>query len=112
MLEAFSVGVQVGGKRLVHGVSIEVPPGNLLAVVGPNGAGKSTLLRVLTGERPLTNGQICLNGTELHRWSAKQLAQMRAVLPQDSNLSFPFRVLDVVLIGRTPHLRNAETPHD
>jgi len=112
LLEALSIGVQVSGKRLVQGVSVEVPPGHLLAVVGPNGAGKSTLLRVLSGEHPPTKGQICLNGTELHRWSAKQLAQMRAVLPQNSSLSFPFRVLDVVLIGRTPHLRSAESSHD
>lgn len=112
MIEASSIDVQVGGKRLVHGVSVELLPGHLLAVVGPNGAGKSTLLRVLSGEHRPTKGQIRFNGTELHRWSAKQLAQMRAVLPQSSNLSFPFCVLDVVLIGRTPHLRSAETPHD
>lgn len=112
MLEATGICVDVNGKRLVDDVSLSVVPGRFLALVGPNGAGKSTLLRALSGERILTEGRIQLNGTSLNRWSTRQLAQMRAVLPQVSNLTFAFRVFEVVLMGRTPHVGKRERQLD
>ncbi len=112
MLEAKEVSVRVGDKSLLAGVSLAVEPGQLLAVVGPNGAGKSTLLRVLCGERAVDGGHVCLNGRPLTDWSARDQARLRAVLPQRSTLSFSFAVLDVVLMGRMPHVDGAEGPRD
>jgi len=112
LLEAAGICVDANGRRLVDDVSLRVAPGRFLALVGPNGAGKSTLLRALSGERILTKGRIHLNGTSLSHWSTRQLAQMRAVLPQVSNLTFAFRVYEVVLMGRTPHVGKKERQLD
>lgn len=111
-LQAENVTVSIGRKSLIEAVSLTINPGQVVAVVGPNGAGKSTLLRVICGELTAKQGQIWLNNRLLSTWSAKEQAQLRAVLPQISTLSFSFRVLDVVLMGRSPHINGTETVHD
>jgi iron complex transport system ATP-binding protein len=112
MLEAREVTVEADGTRLLDGVSVEVPPGQVTAVVGPNGAGKSTLLAVISGERTPSAGEVWLEGRRLAEWPRIERARTRAVLPQDSTLAFAFTALEVVLIGRTPHVRGAEQPAD
>lgn len=103
MLQADNIHVQIGDKTLLAGVSLDLMPGEVLAVVGPNGAGKSTLLKVLSDELAPTQGQVWLNNKKLHLWSAREQAQVRAILPQSSRLGFPFRVEDVVMMGRSPY---------
>lgn len=112
MLNATAVSVQINGKPLVERVSLTLEPGKVLAVVGPNGAGKSTLLRALCGEIALAGGQIRLNGRALTGWSGQEQARLRAVLPQSSTLPFAFRVGEVVLMGRSPHINGAERLQD
>ncbi|RKT44665.1 heme ABC transporter ATP-binding protein [Thiocapsa rosea] len=103
MLKGEEIGVRIGTHRLLDGVGCVVRPGELVVVLGPNGAGKSTLLRVLSGDLTPTTGAVSLNGRRLRNWSPLMLARQRAVLPQQSALSFPFRVEDVVRMGRSPH---------
>jgi len=103
MLAATDLQLDLGGRAVLDGVSIAVQPGEVLAVLGPNGAGKSTLLRVLSGLHRARRGSVTLDGRPLTDWSARALARRRAVLPQESHLAFPFRVHEVVLLGRSPH---------
>ena len=112
MIEAHGVTYAIGAKRLLADVTVTVAPGEVLAVVGPNGAGKSTLRKILTGDLVPTSGEVFMGDRPLGDWTAKERARVRAVLPQDSTLSFPFVVSEVVLMGRTPHLRGAETARD
>jgi iron complex transport system ATP-binding protein len=112
LIEARGVTYAIGAKRLLEDVSVTVAPGEVLAVVGPNGAGKSTLRKILTGDLAPTRGQVFMDGRLLTDWSNRERARIRAVLPQDSTLSFPFVVSEVVLMGRTPHLRGGETARD
>ena len=107
MLEARNLQVIVEGNILLDDVSIQVEPNEVLAVLGPNGAGKSTLLKVLCGDLSPTRGTVSMGGRPLSSWDRKASARVRAVLPQQSSLSFPFRVLEVALMGRSPHLRGA-----
>jgi zinc transport system ATP-binding protein len=63
--------VDLGGRRVLHDVSVSVEPGEFVAVLGPNGAGKSTLVRTLVGLVPLAEGSLALFGTPLrsfHEW--------------------------------------------
>lgn len=106
------VSVEISGKTILSDVSLTVQLGELLAVVGPNGAGKSTLLKVLCGELEPSRGAVLIEDKPLGRWPKRQLAQRRAVLPQQSSLSFGFSVLEVVLLGRTPHLQGIESRRD
>ena len=112
MIEARNITVEINSKKLLDEVSMEMRGGQILAVVGQNGAGKSTLRKVLCGDLIATRGAVSMDGKPLQDWSLSERAKVRAVLPQDSSLNFPFTVLEVALMGRAPHVRGAETETD
>lgn len=103
MIVARDVRVDLGGTTILQDVSFSVLPGEIVGILGPNGAGKSTLLSVLSGALAPNGGEAMLEGRSLADWPAGVLARKRAVLPQHSQLTFPFRALQVVLLGRSPH---------
>ncbi len=112
MIIAKNITVEIQSKKLLDDVSLEVRGGEILVVLGPNGAGKSTLRKILCGDLTPTNGEVSMNGKPLDEWTLPERAKLRAVLPQDSSLNFPFSVLEVVLMGRAPHSKGAETAKD
>ena len=112
MLTLSDITVQIGGATLIHQVDLAVQPGTVTAVVGPNGAGKTTALRVASGELTPSAGTVSMDDRPLHSWSNRDVARRRAVLAQQSQLRFAFPVLQVVLMGRTPHLNGGETARD
>lgn len=95
-------GFRVGSTWLVRDITLDVRHGELLALVGPNGAGKSTLLNLLSGEHLPHEGHIELEGRGLGTWKTADLARRRSVLTQDNSVAFPFRVREVVAMGRAP----------
>jgi iron complex transport system ATP-binding protein len=103
MLHAQDIWVELGQTTILHNVSLAVEPGEVVAVLGPNGAGKSTLLAVLSGALTPRSGHTSLESRLLSKWPPQALARRRAVLPQHSELAFSFRVLEVVLLGRSPY---------
>lgn len=102
MFSADGISLRRNGNKLLDGVSLAIQPGQVAAIVGPNGAGKSTLLKVFSNDLKADEGEVLLNGQPLVRWSALEQAQQRAILPQSSQLTFPFKVQDVVMMGRSP----------
>lgn len=103
LAEAEDLQVRLGQRTVLHGVSVPVRAGEVLALVGPNGAGKSTLLGALAADLPAASGVVRIHGRPATEWSAAELALRRAVLPQSATLSFPFTVEEVVRMGRAPH---------
>jgi iron complex transport system ATP-binding protein len=112
MLRADDIGVSYGPAEVLRGPSLAVAPGEVVAVLGPNGAGKSTLLAVLAGTLRPHRGEAALEGKALAAWAPRALALRRAVLPQHSELAFGFSVLEVVLLGRSPHAGTATRDQD
>ncbi len=112
MLLAQNLSYKIGPKTLLHDVSLRVRPGELLAIVGPNGAGKSTLLKLCAGELKPQSGSVLLGGQALNYYDNRHLARLRAMLHQQNALSFPFRVHELVLMGRYPHYTAGPGPHD
>lgn len=92
------------GLPVLHGASFAVREGELFGILGPNGSGKSTLLRLATRMLSPTRGAVTLEGRDVHAWPRQAFARTAAVLSQDTPSELPYRVLDIVLMGRTPHL--------
>lgn len=93
-----------GGEGGLHGVSVDVPRGGLVGILGPNGSGKTTLLRVLGGLLAPSAGLLTIDGRDIARMPRHEVARKIAVVPQETHLSFDYSVLEVVLMGRYPHL--------
>ncbi|QEO08952.1 heme ABC transporter ATP-binding protein [Protaetiibacter larvae] len=111
-IRAERTSVELGGRLVVREVDLTIPAGELLALVGPNGAGKSTLLGALAGERSPSAGRVVIADRPAGEYEALELARIRAVLTQDNAVSFPFRVAEVVEMGRSPWARTAERERD
>ena len=97
--------VELVGARAAYGlthVDLAVRAGELVVVLGANGAGKSTLLRVITGLVP-SEGTVRLFGQEVSELDRASIARKVAVVPQDADVAYGFRVRAVVAMGRAPH---------
>lgn len=112
VIRAQSVGVVFDGSRILEEVSLEVFSGEILALVGPNGAGKSTLLGVLSGDLRPTSGTVSFGGRSIAAMKPLELARLRAVLTQENTVTFPFRVREVVEMGRSPWARTPQAEDD
>jgi iron complex transport system ATP-binding protein len=99
-LELSAVDVVLRGRPILRGASGQISAGELVVVVGPNGAGKTTLLRVLAGLLPASAGSVRCFGRDPAAADRRAIAADLAYLPQHYELAFPFRVEDVVLLGR------------
>jgi iron complex transport system ATP-binding protein len=102
-LVAEDVHLAYDGRRVVHGISLDVAPGQFTAVIGPNGCGKSTLLRALVRLLHPEQGSVRLDGTELRRMATKQVARQVGLLPQSPIAPDGIAVRDLVARGRFPH---------
>ncbi len=113
LLEAHNLSYSIGDKTLVNQVTLSLQAGEILAIVGPNGAGKTTLLKLLSGDLKPNTGDVLLDGMPLEHIGAREQAKKRSVMRQNIVMSFPFSSLEVVLMGRHPHLGpRGETAED
>jgi iron complex transport system ATP-binding protein len=104
LLQAADVTFAYGNSRVLQDVSLEVPSGGFTGIIGPNGSGKTTLLRLLAGTRRPQRGRVLLDGVPLAAMPRREVARRMAVVPQETHLAFDYSVLEVVLMGRYPHL--------
>jgi iron complex transport system ATP-binding protein len=108
-----AVSVTLGGQLILDGVTLSVDRGEWLSIVGPNGAGKSTLLRYLTGAVG-DAGDLHIGGRPFGALTRRERALLVALVPQSAVIPIGMRVIDYVLLGRTPHIRplGVEGPRD
>ena len=99
-----------GDRRVLHGISLEVPEGSFLAIVGPNGAGKSTLLKCLNRIHADYTGSIRLQGQETSQLPQRELTRRLGYVPQLQGDLPGFEVMDFLLMSRYPHLSPFSTP--
>jgi iron complex transport system ATP-binding protein len=104
LLQAVDVSFAYGDATVLRDASFRIREGALVGLLGPNGSGKTTLLRLLSAVLAPTAGRVLLDGARLDSIPRRQLARRIAVVPQDTQLTFDYRVLDVALMGRHPYL--------
>jgi iron complex transport system ATP-binding protein len=90
--------------NVVDGVSLSVQRGAIVGLLGPNGSGKTTLLRLLAGTLAPDRGDVRLDEQPISALSRRDLARRIAVVPQETHSAFDFSALEIVLMGRYPHL--------
>jgi iron complex transport system ATP-binding protein len=89
---------------ILRGVTFVAPRGGLVGILGPNGSGKTTLLRLLAGVLTPLRGAVALDGRPIASLARTALARRIAVVPQETHLAFDYTVLEIVLMGRHPHM--------
>lgn len=99
-LEARAVHFRRGMRVILDDITIRLHSGEIVALLGANGAGKSTLFRIMLGFFKPERGEVRLNGKPLADFSRRALAQRIAYVPQAHVAPFPYKVRDVVLLGR------------
>ena len=104
MIQVNNVSFTYGTQLVINNVSLEVGKGDFLGVVGPNGSGKSTLLKLMNRILKPHQGKISFHGRLLENIKRKELARSIAWISQENQLAFPFKVMEVVLMGRYPYL--------
>ena len=85
-------------------VSLDVSSSDRLGILGPNGSGKTTLLKLLAGILTPTSGTVSLDGSPMRSLSRRDVARRVAIVPQHTHPAFDYTVLELVLMGRYPHL--------
>ncbi|HPT34545.1 MAG TPA: ABC transporter ATP-binding protein [Bacillota bacterium] len=84
-------------------IDLQVDEGDIFCLFGPNGCGKSTLIHCLLGIARLNSGTVRLCGKDINKMKREEIARVLAYTPQLHEKPFPFKVIDVVLMGRASH---------
>jgi iron complex transport system ATP-binding protein len=103
-----NVGYRYGQIQAIKGIDLQVYGGEILGVLGPNGSGKSTLLKVLDGILVPQEGEVLIEDSPFAAFGRSHLAREVAMVAQESHFRFSFSTLEVVLMGRFPHLKRLQ----
>jgi len=110
ILEVKNVSCGYGTRAVISDLSLTVRCGESLCILGPNGIGKTTLFKAMLGFIKLQSGQILLDEEDIRRCEQRNLARKVGYVPQAHNPPFPFKVIEVVTMGRTAHLSFFSSP--
>jgi len=104
MIETKRLTFAYADEPVLQDISLNFQPGEFTGVIGPNGSGKSTLLKLIGGILPSPSETVFFKNKELSQYKKKELAVSIAWIPQEKQMAFSFKVIDIVLMGRHPYL--------
>ncbi|MDY7037750.1 MAG: ABC transporter ATP-binding protein, partial [Thermodesulfobacteriota bacterium] len=104
MIQIQSMHCGYKGKEVLQNINLHIKKGELAGILGPNGSGKTTLLLAIAGVLEVNSGSIRVAGEDIQNASTRWRARQMASVPQKTEVSFPFRCLSLVLMGRYPYL--------
>lgn len=93
-------------KEILKNINFDVKMGEIIGLIGVNGSGKTTLLKCLNSLNKITEGKIKIKNRYLNQLENKEIAKEIALMGQNTNLNVEFKCLDIVVMGRYPHLKN------
>lgn len=102
-LHASGITLRYDDHIIVDGLDIAIPDGQVTAIIGPNACGKSTLLKALARLLRPSEGQVVLDGEQIHRLPTKEVARRIGLLPQTPIAPEGILVADLIARGRSPH---------
>ncbi|MDA8233512.1 MAG: heme ABC transporter ATP-binding protein [Clostridia bacterium] len=108
-IDVHNLFLSYGEQNIIDNLTLAVEKGEFLALLGPNGSGKSTLIKLLAKTMQPSRGSIYLGGEDLSGLNSSTIARQMAVVPQDTGVNFPFTAQEVVMMGRTPHLKRFQS---
>ncbi len=97
-------------QTIIRDINLTVEKGQAIFLLGSNGCGKTTLLDCILGLNKLDNGSVLIKGNNIKDLKPLEIAKNIAYVPQSYNLTFPYKVIDVVLMGRTPYISPFSSP--
>lgn len=114
MIRVESLRAGYGGVEVLRGIDVAVGSGEFVGVLGPNACGKSTLVKALSGVIAPLGGKVEIGGKAIGEIKPLDLARLVAVIPQSTDIPFPFTGRELVSMGRFPHTGrfSALSPHD
>lgn len=98
--------------KVLQDISFQGKAGDILCILGPNGSGKTTLFKCILGLLEQTSGDVLINEEETRKIPRGKIAKLLAYIPQAHTPTFNYKVLEVVLMGRTAHLSNFSSPSE
>lgn len=111
-VEDASFSYDKDSENVFEDISFSIEKGDVLCVLGPNGTGKTTLIKTLNGLHKVNKGNVYLNGKNIKELSFNDIAKLVGYIPQGHVPSFPFKVFDVVLMGRSPYINLSSSPKE
>lgn len=103
IIEVTNASFSYGTQNIFRNINFSVKKGEIFCLLGPNGSGKTTLLDCVLGANKLKSGNIKINGEEIKSYNPRKLAQQISYVPQRHECAFPYRVIDVTLMGRAAY---------
>ena len=95
-------------EDIIKGISLDINKGDFIGIIGPNGSGKTTLLRLATRLLHPRTGEIYFKAKNILQMDLKEFCRKVAFVSQDVSTSFSFTVMELVLMGRIPHLKRLQ----
>lgn len=103
IVEAKNISFSYNKKEVLNNIDLELYKGDVLSLVGQNGCGKTTLIKILLGIYKC-KGSIKIFSKDISSYKNKDLAKLISYVPQTHQIPFDYTVLDIVLMGRLPHI--------
>lgn len=105
MIEIKNLDFKFGKENVLKHISLNVDKGKFYSIIGPNGSGKTTLLRNISRVLQPIKNTVFINNEDISFLKQKEIARTMAVVPQNTNIDFDFTALDIVMMGRAPHIK-------
>jgi len=114
IIEVKNLSFKYLSSAVLNNLNFSVEKGEFISIVGPNGTGKSTLLKILSGFLEYSGGEVIFDGKDLKKVKPLELARKRAFVTQDNSVNFPYKSIEIVMMGRFPYsgLLENETKED
>ncbi|TRZ87555.1 MAG: ABC transporter ATP-binding protein, partial [Methanosarcinales archaeon] len=111
-LEVRNLDFYYNGVQILNQININADNGDFIGIIGANGSGKTTLLKVISRVLKPKVGCVFVDGKNINEMKSREIAKNIGVVPQNISINFDFSVEDIVLMGRTPYVKNQETIED